>query len=83
MVLKDLDSGRSTLSQILKCDVCGTETLIPRRNYVHYDADEEKQTEAEWKTHIEQVPQNSSEINVHYFSKGQCTLIPGRSENGQ
>lgn len=30
--LKDLDSGRSPFSQILKCNACGVETLIPRRN---------------------------------------------------
>ena len=32
--LKDLDWGRSSLSQILKCNVCGSETLIPWREKI-------------------------------------------------
>ena len=85
--LKDLDSGRSSFSQVLKCNSCGSETLIPRRNDVHSEkirnAGEEKQTKEVWKARIEQVPHNITEINVHYFSKGQCTLVPGKSENGR
>ena len=32
--LRDLDSGRSSLSQVLKCNVCGTEILIPWREKI-------------------------------------------------
>ena len=55
--LKDLDWGRSSLSQILKCNVCGTETLIPWREKIQEpgaeQSTEEEQVKKDWRVLVE------------------------------
>ena len=51
--LRDLDHGRSSFSQILKCNACGTETLIPWREKIQEpeaeQSTEEEQAKRDWR----------------------------------
>ena len=55
--LRDLDSGRSSLSQVLKCNVCGSETLIPWREKIQEpgaeQSTEEEQVKKDWRVLVE------------------------------
>ena len=55
--LRDLDSGRSSLSQVLKCNVCGTEILIPWREKIleapHGVGVQEEHVKKDWRVLVE------------------------------